>query len=106
MSPALWALVMHLTHQPSGACWLSWSQPPPSREPWDHLAEWLRVLISAGTDGPVEDVPFQGQAPTPLAPRVGEQLLYIAVAVWVALSAQRHAGAEVPVADHTPETVR
>jgi hypothetical protein len=105
MSPALWALVMHLT--PAEWCVLALvSQPPPSREPWDHLAEWLRVLISAGTDGPVEDVPFQGQAPTPLAPRVGEQLLYIAVAVWVALSAQRHAGAEVPVADHTPETVR
>jgi uncharacterized membrane protein len=64
------------------------------------------LLLPANIYAAGEDVPFQGEAPTPLAPRIGEQLLYIAVAVWVAWSARPQASAVAPHADRKPVAVR
>jgi uncharacterized membrane protein len=66
----------------------------------------LFVLLLPANIYAAEDVPFRGEAPTPLAPRIGEQLLYIGVAVWVARSARRQASAPPPVADRMPDPVR
>ncbi|MFD2083300.1 Uncharacterized membrane protein [Actinopolymorpha cephalotaxi] len=45
------------------------------------------LLLPANVYAALADVPFQGHAPTPLGLRVAEQVLYLAVAVWVARSA-------------------
>jgi uncharacterized membrane protein len=70
------------------------------------LAALFVLLLPANIYTAVEDVPFQGEAPTPLASRIGEQLAYIAVAVWVARSARRQASAPPLVADRMPAPVR
>jgi uncharacterized membrane protein len=52
------------------------------------LAALFVALIPANIYAAVADVPFAGGAATPLWQRIPEQVLYIAVAVWVARTAQ------------------
>lgn len=42
------------------------------------------MLLPANVYAALENVPFAGDAPTPLVQRIPEQLLYIAVAAWIA----------------------
>jgi uncharacterized membrane protein len=50
------------------------------------LAVLFVLLLPANVYAALADVPFQGHAPTPLGLRVAEQVLYLAVAIWVARS--------------------
>jgi uncharacterized membrane protein len=47
------------------------------------------LLLPANIYAAVEHVPFHGESPTPLLPRILEQVLYIGAALWVARSADR-----------------
>ena len=51
------------------------------------LAALFVALIPANIYAAVADVPFAGGAATPLWQRIPEQILYVAVAVWVARTA-------------------
>jgi uncharacterized membrane protein len=53
------------------------------------LAALYIMLLPANIYAAVNDVPLQGEAPTPLWLRVPEQVLYIAVALWVSRSTGR-----------------
>nr|WP_236715003.1 hypothetical protein [Nonomuraea pusilla] len=53
------------------------------------LAALFVALLPANVHAAVADVPFAGEPATPLLIRVPEQLLFIAVALWVALQARR-----------------
>ncbi|MGK5441361.1 DoxX family protein [Micromonospora sp. URMC 105] len=55
------------------------------------LAALYVLLLPANVYAAVNDVPFNGGAPTSLWLRIPEQVLYIAIAVWVARSADRTA---------------
>jgi uncharacterized membrane protein len=50
------------------------------------LAVLYVLLLPANIYAAVNDVPFQEEAPTPLWLRVPEQVLYIAIALWVSRS--------------------
>ena len=52
------------------------------------LAALFVALIPANIYAAVADVPFAGGAATPLWQRIPEQILYVAVAVWVARTAK------------------
>ncbi|MGN9803005.1 DoxX family protein [Micromonospora sp. L32] len=51
------------------------------------LAALYVLLLPANVYAAVNDVPFNGGEPTPLWLRIPQQVLYIAIAVWVARSA-------------------
>jgi uncharacterized membrane protein len=51
------------------------------------LAALYVLLLPANIYAAVADVPFQGGEPTPLLQRIPEQVLYIAIALWVSRSA-------------------
>lgn len=53
------------------------------------LAALYVLLLPANIYAAIADVPFQGDAPTPLAQRILEQTLYIAIALWVSRSADQ-----------------
>lgn len=53
------------------------------------LAALFVVMLPANVYAAVADVPFAGGPPSPLWQRVPEQALYVAVALWAALSAPR-----------------
>ncbi|MER7501165.1 hypothetical protein AB0L05_14745 [Nonomuraea pusilla] len=53
------------------------------------LAALFVALLPANVYAAVAEVPFAGEPATPLLVRVPEQLLYIAVALWVALRTRR-----------------
>jgi len=53
------------------------------------LAALFVLLLPANIYAAVADVPLNGDEPTPLWLRIPEQVLYIAIAVWVARSAYR-----------------
>jgi uncharacterized membrane protein len=55
------------------------------------LAALFVGLLPANIYAAVADVPFAGGEATPLWQRIPEQVLYIAVAVWVARTATRRA---------------
>lgn len=52
------------------------------------LAVLYVLLLPANIYAAVEDIPFHGEAPTPLVQRIPEQLLYIAIALWIARTAE------------------
>ena len=58
------------------------------------LAALFVTLLPANIYAAVDDVPFAGGEATPLWQRIPEQILYIAVALWVARTATRPAPAE------------
>lgn len=51
------------------------------------LAALYVALLPANAYAAVENVPFHGEAPSPLGLRIAEQALYIAIVLWVARSA-------------------
>jgi uncharacterized membrane protein len=53
------------------------------------LAALFVVLLPANVHAAVEDVPFNGGDATPLWLRIPQQVLYLAVALWAARSADR-----------------
>jgi uncharacterized membrane protein len=59
------------------------------------LAALFVALLPANIHAVVADVPFAGGEATPLWQRIPEQILYLAVAVWVARTATR-----APLANH------
>ena len=59
------------------------------------LAALFVALLPANIHAAVADVPFAGGEATPLWQRIPEQILYLAVAVWVARTATR-----APLANH------
>lgn len=59
------------------------------------LAALFVALLPANIHAAVADVPFAGGEATPLWQRIPEQILYLAVAVWVARTAPR-----APLANH------
>ncbi|MEH0820916.1 MULTISPECIES: DoxX family protein [unclassified Micromonospora] len=59
------------------------------------LAALYVLLLPANVYAAVNDVPFNGGEPTPLWLRIPQQVLYIAIAVWVARSADRTAARRV-----------
>ncbi|WP_280400879.1 DoxX family protein [Nocardia carnea] len=48
------------------------------------LAVLLVVMVPANIYAAVEDIPLNGEPPTPLWFRIPEQIVYVAVALWVA----------------------
>ena len=60
------------------------------------LAALFVALLPANIHAAVADVPFAGGEATPLWQRIPEQILYLAVAVWVARTATTRA----PLANH------
>jgi uncharacterized membrane protein len=60
------------------------------------LAALYVLLLPANIYAAVADVPFQGGEPTPLLQRIPEQVLYIAIALWVSRSADPAVARRMP----------
>ncbi|MFD1931757.1 hypothetical protein ACFSKW_09725 [Nonomuraea mangrovi] len=61
------------------------------------LALLFVLLLPANVYAAVADIPFGGEAATPLWQRIPEQILYIAIVLWAAASAPRPQWAQRPL---------
>ncbi|MBF6351263.1 MULTISPECIES: DoxX family protein [Nocardia] len=68
------------------------------------LAALLVVMVPANIYAAVEDIPLNGEPPTPLWFRIPEQIVYFAVALWVAQALPSISGGRAEAEPHAAAT--